>query len=387
MFTRLGLLTSANKLYKENIIVEKIKNQRNIGLDLTRILAFLSVIGVHFFLNTEFYELPLRGRRMILLAGIRTGFMVCVPLFLLLTGYLVSGKDLPLEATRLKKYYKKIIPILVSYALAMALVFGVFRMRGDESYTFKKLIFGILGFKEYSWYVDLYIGLFLISPFLINIRASIKDKKTHQVLLAVFCFLTIGPTVFNVYDLSFFKAIFSTYDDNMINHLLPGWWVNLYPLTYFFLGAYLREYVDFKKIRPAKAFLAFILIIFASSAYNIWRSHGGVFQIRLRNSWGSLQNTSSSIALFIFINSLAPIKVGKRTERFIALLSKLTFAAYILSALSDRIVYDFVRETIGGAKEAIGYMPLIILASAILALILAAVVDFITRIILGKAKK
>ena len=367
--------------------MEEIKNQRNIGLDLTRILAFLSVIGVHFFLNTDFYKIPLMGKRMLALATLRTSFMVCVPLFLLLTGYLVSGKDLPLEAKRLKNYYKKIIPILVSYALSMALVFGIFRLRGDESYTFKKLIFGILGYKEYSWYVNLYIGLFLISPFLINIWASIKDKKTHQVLLAVFCFLTIGPTVFNVYDLSSCKAIFSAYDDNMINHLLPGWWVNLYPLTYFFLGAYLREYVDFKKIRPAKAFLSFILIIFASSAYNIWRSHGGVFQIRLWNSWGSLQNTASSIALFIFINSLAPIKVGKRTERFIALLSKLTFAAYILSALSDRIVYDFVRETIGGAKEAIGYMPLIILASAILALIFAAVVDFITRIILGKAKK
>ena len=74
--------------------MEKIKNQRNIGLDLTRILAFLSVIGVHFFLNTDFYKIPLRGKRMLALATLRTSFMVCVPLFLLLTGYLVSGKGL-----------------------------------------------------------------------------------------------------------------------------------------------------------------------------------------------------------------------------------------------------------------------------------------------------
>ena len=147
----------------------KTNSQRNIGLDLTRILAFLSVIGVHFFLNTDFYKIPVRGKRMLILATIRTGFMVCVPLFLLLTGYLVSGKNIPLEAKSLKKYYKKIIPILLSYALAMALIFAIFRLRGDGSYTFQKLVFGILGYKEYSWYVNLYIGLFLLSPFLINI--------------------------------------------------------------------------------------------------------------------------------------------------------------------------------------------------------------------------
>lgn len=367
--------------------MKKIKNQRNVGLDLTRILAFLSVIGVHFFLNTDFYQTPLRGERMYLLAFIRTSLMVCVPLFLLLTGYLVSDKDVPLEAARLKKYYKKIIPILLTYSLAMALIFGISRLRGDGSYTFKKLIFGILGYKEYSWYVNLYIGLFLLSPFLINIWASIGDKRTHQVLIGVFCFLTIGPTVFNVHDLSSFKAIFAAYDDNMINHLLPGWWVNLYPITYFFLGAYLREYVDFKKIRPLRAFVVFVLMIFASSLYNIWRSHGGVFQIRLWNSWGSLQNTASSICFFILINSLAPASVDKNVERFLAYISKLTFGAYILSALSDKFVYGFVNSKIGGAKEALVYMPIIVLASAILALLLAGLVDFFVRKILEKSSK
>lgn len=361
--------------------------KRNIGLDLTRILAFLSVIGVHFFLNTDFYRVPLRGKRMVLMAGLRTSLMVCVPLFLLLTGYLLSAKDLPLEAARLKKYYKKIIPVLLTYALAMALVFGVFRLRGDGSYTFKKLIFGILGYKEYSWYVNMYIGLFLLSPFLINIWSSIGDKRTHQVLIGVFCFLTIGPTVFNVHDLSSLKAIFLAYDSNKINHLLPGWWNNIYPLTYFFLGAYLREYVDFKRIRPVRAFVAFVLIIFASTLYNIWRSHGGVFQIQAWNSWGSLQNTASSICLFILINSLAPASVDQKTERFLGYISKLTFGAYILSALSDKIVYGFVNAKIGGAKEAMAYMPQIVLSSALIALLLAGFVDFVSGKILEKAFK
>lgn len=362
----------------------KTNSQRNIGLDLTRILAFLSVIGVHFFLNTDFYKIPVRGKRMLILAIIRTGFMVCVPLFLLLTGYLVSAKNVPLEAKSLKKYYKKIIPILLSYALAMALIFAIFRLNGDGSYTLQKLVFGILGYKEYSWYVNLYIGLFLLSPFLVNIWTSIKDKKTHLILLAVFCLLTVGPTVFNVNDLTSFKAIFSAYDDNRINHLLPGWWYNIYPLTYFFLGAYLRTYVDFKKVRPAKVFLCFILIIFASASYNVWRSHGGVFQIRAWNSWGSLQNTASSICLFVLINSLAPEGVNEKCGRFLAYISKLTFAAYVVSPASDRFVYGFVNTNLGGVKASMTYMPIIILTSAILALVMAAGVEFIKGKILSK---
>lgn len=361
------------------------KTKRNIGLDLTRIFAFLSVISVHFFLNTGFYKIPLRGKRMFILATLRTSFMVCVPLFLLLTGYLVSAKKIPLEIGNLKKYYKKIIPVLLSYAIGMTVIFAIYRLRGDRSYNLQKLVFGILGYKEYSWYVNMYIGLFLLSPFLTNIWASIGDKKTHLALIAVFSLLTVGPTVFNVNDLTSLKAIFAAYDDNKINHLLPGWWYNIYPLTYFFLGAYLRTYVDFKKLRPAKVFLALILIIFASSAYNIWRSHGGSFQIRLWNSWGSLQNTASSICVFILINTLAPERVNEKIERFLAYISKLTFAAYILSALSDKLVYSFVNSNLGSVKESMPYLPIIILSSATLALVMAAGVEFLTGKILEKS--
>lgn len=365
----------------------KTTKQRNIGLDLTRILAFLSVIGVHFFLNTDFYNNPIRGKKMLLLTGVRTSFMVCVPLYLLLTGYLISGKEISLDAESLKKYYKKIIPILLSYGLSMALVYGIYRLRGDDSYTLKKLVSGILSYKEYSWYVNMYIGLFLLSPFLINIWSSIKDKKTHLILLLAFSFLTIGPTVFNVHDLSSFKTVFSAYDAKTINHLLPGWWYNIYPLTYFFFGAYLREYVDFKKIRPIIALVIFIIIILISTTYNVWRSHGGTFQSREWNSWGSLQNTASSIALFVLINSLAPENVGEKIGKTLAYISKLTFAAYILSAASDKIIYGYINANIGGVKESMYYMPVIVLASATFALILASIVELITEKIWGKFNK
>ena len=51
--------------------------QRDIGLDLTRILAFLAVPSVHFFLNSTYYDTAIVGPRMALMTVMRTAFMVC----------------------------------------------------------------------------------------------------------------------------------------------------------------------------------------------------------------------------------------------------------------------------------------------------------------------
>jgi hypothetical protein len=47
-----------------------------------------SVAGVHFFSRIGYYYVPLTGPRMYLMTLLRTAFTVCVPLFLLLSGYL-----------------------------------------------------------------------------------------------------------------------------------------------------------------------------------------------------------------------------------------------------------------------------------------------------------
>lgn len=59
---------------------------RDTGLDVTRILAFLSVISVHFFIGAEFYKNQVVGEKMYVMTMIRTLSMTCVPLFMLLTG-------------------------------------------------------------------------------------------------------------------------------------------------------------------------------------------------------------------------------------------------------------------------------------------------------------
>ena len=86
--------------------------------------------------------------------------MICVPLFLLLTGYLMKNKELSI------KYYKGIGNTLFVYVLAsIACVLFKNIYYPNEHHN---LLLSILNFTgaNYAWYIEMYIGLFFIIPFL-----------------------------------------------------------------------------------------------------------------------------------------------------------------------------------------------------------------------------
>lgn len=73
-------------------------------------MAFLAVPSVHFFLNSTYYDTAIVGPRMALMTVMRTAFMVCVPLYMLLSGYLSAEKHIPLTRPGLLGYYKSFSP-------------------------------------------------------------------------------------------------------------------------------------------------------------------------------------------------------------------------------------------------------------------------------------
>ena len=102
------------------------KTERETSADVIRITAFAAVLGVHFFLNTEYYIRPVAGIRMYLMTIVRTMCMVCVPMFMLLTGYLESRKEIALTKAALWRFYRKLIGVWLVYLLA-AIVKLIFR--------------------------------------------------------------------------------------------------------------------------------------------------------------------------------------------------------------------------------------------------------------------
>ena len=62
----------------------------------------------------------------------------------------------------------------------------------------KGALLNLLGYNQYSWYVNMYIGLYLLIPFLNLLWNNIEDKSGHFILVVILVIMTIAPSVFNI---------------------------------------------------------------------------------------------------------------------------------------------------------------------------------------------
>lgn len=322
-------------------------SKRNTALDITRIVAFLSVVGVHFFLNTDFYNTAMISKRMLLMTVMRTGFMVCVPLFIILTGYLMNKKTLSV------KYYKGIIRILGIYVLASLACMIYKNIAFGSEINIFKIAAGILNYTgaNYSWYIEMYIGLFMLIPFINLIYNGLPDKKSKLALVGTFLALTTLPSLFN-----------------FLRQLIPDFWVILYPITYYFIGAYLKEYpVKIKKWLNLLMLFACVLI-FGVICY--CHSYGGLFKWTSYNNWHGYTNVITSTLLFIFLSGIDTSRFPIGFRKFLAYISDITLGAYLVSYIFDQIVYSFVNRA--DTLDRIYYFVPAVLSVALMSLMLSA---------------
>lgn len=196
--------------------------QRACGLDVVRCCAILFVIGGHFFLHTPFNNTQFCSGSMFVLGMLQTLMLINVPLFLMLTGYLNLNKRVN------RKYYRNGIRVIVSYAVISVITLLYRKYYLGESESWWMWIRKILDFSAipYAWYIEMWIGLFLLTPFLNILWNNIGSRRHKHVLLLSLYLLTALPDFFNRYGFT----------------LVPAYWEALYPVTFFYLGAYIREY-------------------------------------------------------------------------------------------------------------------------------------------------
>ncbi len=354
-------------------------SKRNLNLDLTRFAAVFSVVAVHFFLNSGYYNTPITGGEMFTATVFRTLFMVCVPLFLLLTGYLMSGKQVECEGKKLLGFYGKLSSVIIPYVTVTILIL-VWRIlyKGDEM-TFRSCVFTLLDYAHYSWYVEMYIGLYLLIPFLNIIWKNLESEKSQRAAVIVLLVLTTLPTLINVWNFNvdgwwINPAMSKTYND-----IIPEWWVTVYPVTYYFIGAYIRRNVDFLKAKPLGYFIAFVGCVVAFGLFNFWRSNGAVFVKGSWCGWNGFQNVTTSVLLFMFINSLKLDKVPKAIGKTVELVSKLSFGTYLSSYIIDKTIYPVLIEKIPAFCDRLVWAPVMVLISFVSANIISGVVYLLEK--------
>lgn len=343
----------------------KKNTKRIMGLDIVRFMAVFFVISVHFMLNNHFYEAPMEGAIMFIMMGMRWLFYICVPLFILLTGYLKSNKKPN------KEYYKSIIPVLASYGIISILAILVRKFLFSDPASMGHLIHGIFNFTTigYAWYVEMYIGLFLLIPFLNILYKNIDTKKNKQILLLTFALLVSVPLMVNAVQIG-----------NIALNVMPDWWTILYPVLYYFIGCYIKEY----QIKMSKLIngIAIVTLLFLETFIAFFYYQGRPFDSILLEGYGSLLTVILATLVFLFFYNV-DFK-NKFLRIMITDFSKLSFDIYLLSYLVDIYFYTtfakYIVSTVGSLPYYLLFVPTIFLTCYIIAFIKRCIIDGIFKL-------
>lgn len=362
--------------------VKKLES-RNTSLDIIRVVAVFLVNSVHFFLYNGFYTETVQGVPYFVMTVMRVLFTACVPLFMILTGYLMSKKTLS------KSYYKGIRKTLIVYALATVACIAVkillFHDSAYSNFTLGQGIMEFLNFKgaTYSWYIEFYIGLFLIAPFLNLMYNGLKTQRQKQVLVFTFFAIAVLPSIFNSNVFSNPQWWATPTVTEEYEKIMPAWWTMTYPVAYYLVGAYLREYGFKMKTRTLLIGFSVVLLLF--SAHNYYRFYGSTFKYGTLLNWNCFEAYVISCGLFILLLRIPTKGMPNGLKWLFWKVSDLALGIYLLSFIFDHIIYyDYLNKYVSNLDDKLPYyfitVPIVFVLSALASIVVNFLASYVIEL-------
>lgn len=348
---------------------------RTPNLDIIRSIGLIFVVSVHFFLNIGFYDTPVVGIPMSVMVYLRTLFMTCVPIFLVLSGYLLTHKKVS------GSYYRRIVKIYLTYAMAGALCVLFERFVNQKSYGISSLVLMLLSFEDsmYFWYINMYLGLFLLAPFLNGMYHSIENPGHKKILIFSLLFMTALPGLVNSHQITHPSWWLNPTSSQAYHQLIPDWWAGIYPVTYYILGSYLREN-PLKCSQPRKLGMLIAALLVAGT-YNLYRSYSVPFQWSTWSNHESIFTVALTVLLFSLIQGMDLSRMGPRTAELFQRISRLSLAAYLVSYIPDHYFYPLLMQYQPSTERLLFYFPLMVPLVLVCSLLLAAPAEWLAGIL------
>ncbi len=343
--------------------------ERSFNLDVIRVFATICVPGIHFFMRTGFYEQPMIGLRSLAGAVVQAVTYCGVPLFMILSGYLKKNKKADVH------HYCTIVPVLVSYIVCYAMIVAYKLGFEHLQMSVRQILSDFLNYtNSYAWYIEMYIGLFLLMPLINGGWNALQTKRQKRFVLLTLLVLTIFPYTFNV------GEMLGTYP----RRLLPGWWEGSYPLAYYCMGAYLRDYgavIDWrenavKKQRTAAFFTAAAAAVLTAALY--------AKQINEGHKWSFRYNQYSALLVFILSVAIFSFLLTFRTQqdwlkKVMSHLASRSLDIYLLSYIADMFWIPRFFPGEGSFPQKAIWMPLFVVTVYLSSLLLAECKELLLR--------
>lgn len=301
--------------------------ERVFGLDMVRMLAIILVMVLHSITLGHTFTSTF-GTMEFLFLYVRQLASACVPLFMILTGFLQRNKKFNAS------YYFGIIPVFLSYFAISVICICTYEFQKMPVPEFWESVVKIFDFSAngYAWYFEMYVGLFLLTPFLNLIYGGVKTRGGKLGLVATFAFLTLLPdTVVG------FSPYYDGNGGTIALNIIPDFFKSMYPVTYYFIGCFISEYRPrlsaWKKITfLITAPLVPSLIV---ACFSIDR---GDYAWYLFNGNQTLTVCITAVAIFL---AFYDIDIKFKAVRLpVQLVSVCSFEMYLMSYLADKYVYS-----------------------------------------------
>ena len=291
------------------------KKQRNANMDLLRIVSMLLIVFLHSIDHSGVLENAENcGSGMYFYVRFTYAMcQVCVNIYIMLSGYFMVKSKFRLQ---------KLVTLwmeTVFYGLVLRIVF---MLTGEKPFSITSLIscfFPILTGRY--WFLTIYVGMYLISPFL-NMLINVMDKKRHGLL---------NVCLFGL------MSLWSSIHPSIAGMNSGGGWGLAWFVALYITAAWFRLYYtpDDKPLRWLAAFVVVpALIAAAQYVLRAWIAIG--VASRMVENWFKYDSAPvfiMTISLFVgFLN--VNIKNGL-LSRMISFVAPMTLGVYLIHAHAD----------------------------------------------------
>jgi len=336
--------------------------QRYPGPDIIRVLATLLVMTTHSIAYLGPMNTGIHSLKWTAYVIIRFAALACVPLFMLLTGYLNRNKKLT------GSYFKGILPVVISYIIISALSAIYANHSGHAVFDIPGGIRAVLDFSAngYAWYVEMYIGLFLLIPFLNILFDALGTFKNRMLLCVILCCMTTLPAAFESFRVG-----------GIALDIIPEYWEAAYPLAYYFIGAMIAEYKPKLKKRVSIP-LAVLAVLIPSGLCWIFSSPENGYAWYMMNGFSCITTGAMAVTMFLVFYD---VTLPRPIAAVFGELSACSFEMYLFSYIADLFLYSKTRY----------FMPAMVLTVFALSYVMARLLRFavvpLYNIIKGKSKR
>lgn len=338
------------------------KKSRNVNMDLLRIVSMLLIVFLHSIDHSGVLE-HAENCGTAMYFYVRFTYMlcqVCVNIYVMLSGYFLVTSKFRL---------KKLVTLWMEAAFYSVVIRLIFMLAGARPFSIVSLVscFAPILTGRY-WFITIYVGLYLIFPFL-NILIGAMDKKQHALL---------NICLFGLF------SLWSSIHPSIAGMNSGGGWGLAWFAVLYLAAAWLRLYYEpkGKGVRWLAVFVTIpVLVALAQVVSNLLGI--GIFQTVLKNwfRYDSAPVYLMTMGLFVgFLN----IRIGnEKWADGIRFVAPLTFGVYLIHAHADVSPWSWEVLNMPGKMES-ALFPLTQLCVVLGIFAVCAAIDGIRKHTVGK---